>query len=106
MLPQAIIIGMNYEQFMEDDPQLYWYYLKAYNERKEIEFKENNYMLWLNGQYTLLALTQTMNNILSKNKKEIYPKHPVGEEEKQSLSMKEKFLIMADKINNKFNKNK
>lgn len=103
MLPQAIIIGMTYEQFMEDDPQLYWYYLKAYNERKEIEFKENNYMLWLNGQYTLLALTQS----ISKNKKEIYPKHPIGEEEeKQSLSMKEKFLIMADKINNKFNKNK
>ena len=50
-----MLIGMSYEQFWEDDPQLYWLYETAYNYKKEIEFKEKNYLSWLQGQYNLMA---------------------------------------------------
>lgn len=95
------MFGMTYEQFWNDDPQLFWIYENAYNKRKEIEFKENNYMMWLNGQYTLSALAQVMANAFSKSKKNIYPKQPFGEEKKE-LSPRQKFEIIAMQINKKF----
>ena len=94
---------MTYEQFWNDDPQLFWIYENAYNKRKEIEFKENNYMMWLNGQYTLSALAQVMANAFSKSKKNVYPKQPFGEEKKE-LSPRQKFEIIAAQVNSSFKK--
>ena len=94
---------MTYEQFWNDDPQLFWIYENAYNKRKEIEFKENNYMMWLNGQYTLSALAQVMANAFSKSKKNVYPKQPFGEEKKE-LTPKQKFEIIAAQVNSNFKK--
>jgi hypothetical protein len=99
LFPQALIFGMSYEQFWDDDPQIFWMYSDAYNKRKEIEFKEQNYMMWLNGQYTLMAMAQVMANMLSKSKKEIYPKMPLGEVEKNKPSMRERFEVIASKVN-------
>lgn len=103
LFPQALVFGMTYEQFWNDDPQLFWIYSDAYNKKKEIEFKEKNYMMWLNGQYTLLAMAQVMANAFSKNKKSVYPKEPFGEEKKQ-LSPKQKFEIIAAQFNSGFKK--
>ena len=94
---------MSYEQFWYDDPQLFWMYSHAYNKRKEMEFKESNYMMWLNGQYTLSALAQVMANAFSKSKKSIYPKQPFGEEKKE-LSPRQKFEIIAAQFNSSFKK--
>lgn len=94
---------MSYEQFWNDDPQIFWIYSNAYNKNKEIEFKEKNYYSWLNGQYTLLAMSQVMSNAFSKSKHNIYPKQPFGEEKKE-LTPRQKFEIIAAQINKKFDK--
>lgn len=103
LFPQALMYGMTYEQFWNDDPQIFWVYANAYNKIKEIEFKEKNYMMWLNGQYTLLAMAQVMTNAFSKSKKNVYPKQPFGEE-KKTLSPKQKFEIIAAQFNSSFKK--
>ena len=90
---------MTYEQFWNDDPQIFWMYADAYNKKREIEFKEKNYMMWLNGQYTLMAMAQVMANAFSKSKKDVYPKVPFGEEKKEKGNMRKRFEVIASKVN-------
>lgn len=101
-----MLIGMTYEQFWEDDPQLYWLYENAYNYKKEVEFKEKNYLAWLQGQYNLMAFTQVMSDAFSKTSKHIYPKVPFGEKEQQkeltSKQKLEKFKMLAATFNESF----
>lgn len=106
LFPQALIYGMTYEQFWKDDPQIFWDYENAYNKRKEIEFKENNYMMWLNGQYTLMAMAQVMANSFSKSKKDVYPKEPLGENVDKKDNMRERFEVIASKVNEGLRKKK
>ena len=101
-----MLIGMSYEQFWEDDPQLYWLYETAYNYKKEMEFKENNYLAWLQGQYNLMAFRQVMSDSFSKNNRNIYPKVPFGEKEREeeltSKQKLEKFKQIAARFNDDF----
>jgi len=72
------MFGMSSEEFWEQDPQLYWSFRTFYLKEKEIEQKANleqlKYMSWLNGFTTYIACSTSLNNALSKSKKE-YPKY-------------------------------
>ena len=81
MFPQAILFGMTYEQFWEDNPQLFWAYGRAYQMRKEVEQKENDVNAWNIGQSVLMALYQNSTAMFSKQKKDIYPKKPITMEQ-------------------------
>ena len=113
MFPQAILFGMTYEQFWEENPQLFWTYGRAYQMKKENEFKENDINAWNIGQYVLLALTQNSHSMFSKQKKEIYPKQPnhikndISFDSNKNNKIKEKFERFAISFNRDFkNKNK
>ena len=113
MYPQAIIFGMTYEQFWEDNPQLFWAYGRAYQMKKEIEFKENDLNAWNIAQYVLMALTQNSHNMFSKQKREIFPKQPNSIKHDISINnsnkknnIREKFEKYTISFNKKFkNKN-
>lgn len=116
MFPQAILFGMTYEQFWEDNPQLFWSYGRAYQMKKEIEYNESDINAWNIGQYVLLALTQNSTNMFSKQKKDIYPKQPntikndtSKNNNDNSNKIREKFERFAISFNKNFkekNKNK
>lgn len=109
MFPQAIIFGMTYEQFWEDNPQLFWSYGRAYQMKKETEFKEQDINAWNIGQYVLLALSQNSHSMFSKQKKDIFPKQPntikVNDSKKNKTKIREKFEKYAISFNQRF-KNK
>lgn len=75
MFVNALVMGMSYEQFWEQDPQLYFMYLQAYNKKKSIWQEEQNFISWQNGLYVLQALNQAISGFSGKSK-EIYPKKP------------------------------
>ena len=110
LFPQAILFGMTYEQFWEDNPQLFWAYGRAYQLKKSIEEKENDINAWNIGHYVLMALYQNSSSMFSKQKKEIYPKKPITMKDEEintkGNKIREKFERYAISFNNKFkNKN-
>lgn len=74
------MFGMSSNEFWEQDPQLYWAYRLFYTKKIEMEAKEMNYKYWLEGSYTYLATSISINNAFSKKKKD-YPDKPLGEKE-------------------------
>ena len=72
------MFGMSSEEFWEQDPQLYWSFRTFYLKQKEIEQQQNleqlKYSSWLNGFTNYIACSISLNNALSKNKRE-YPKY-------------------------------
>lgn len=106
MFPQAILFGMTYEQFWEDNPQLFWVYGRTYQMKKEIEYKENDINAWNIGQYVLIALTQNSSNMFSKQKKDIYPKQPnTIKNDMQSNNSNNKIREKFERFAISFNKN-
>lgn len=78
MFRVALMMGMSPFEFWHDDPELYCYYLEAYNLKKEAEAAEQNYYRWLQGMYFNYALAQNLQ--FSKSPKEIYPSKPFGKD--------------------------
>lgn len=72
--PMCPRIGLTLEQFWEDDPELFFVYLEAYNENKKQELEEQNLMAYIQGQYFCLAVAQNLQ--MSKSPKRIYPDKP------------------------------
>lgn len=70
--PYYLAIGMSYEQFWDDRPELVIPYRRA----DEIRRRRMNEELWLNGMYTADALLATVGNMLSKGAKNQYPTEP------------------------------
>lgn len=89
MQPISREIGLTLEQFWEDDPELYFAYLEAYNERKKQEFEEKNILAHIQGIYFCLALQQNLQ--FTKTPKQIYPTKPLdfGLSEKKEISVEE-----------------
>lgn len=74
MQPMCHTIGLTLEQFWDEDPELYFAYLEAYNEQKKNEFEEKNLLAYMQGAYFNLAIAQNLQ--FSKSPKQIYPKEP------------------------------
>lgn len=74
LLPLAIKIGMTPKQFWEDDPQDFFAYWDAYEQKKRDEAREENIKAFNQGQYFMLAVAQVLQ--FSKHPKKIYPKQP------------------------------
>jgi hypothetical protein len=66
---------MTREEFWDEDPQLFWAFWDAYEQRKDEEAREENVKAFNQGQYFMLALGQVLQ--FTKNPKKIYPKKPL-----------------------------
>jgi len=100
-------IGMTYREFWYDDPYLVGYYKKAYDFKR----KEENQKMWVNGMYTLKALSVALSGFGKKKEKyfekplDIFPK---TEAEKQAEALKERqkiidhFTLLKQKWGNKY----
>ena len=107
IFPYYLAIGMTYEQFWCDTPELVIFYRKADAIRK----RRVNEELWLAGSYTSEAIASTVGNMFSKGSKYEYPSEPKPitlaeveerKEREQRLKMekiKAKFTARALSIN-------
>lgn len=68
-------------QFWEEDAELFWVYLEAYEQEQKARFEYDNSVAFLQGQYFMLAIAQCLQ--FGKHPKKIYPKKPfnVGKDE-------------------------
>lgn len=89
MQPMCHRIGLTLEQFWDDDPELYFSYLEAYNEQKKQELEEKNLIAYIQGSYFNLAIAQNLQ--FSKTPKRIYPDKPfdLGFNAKKEISVEE-----------------
>ena len=93
LLPQAILYGMTADQFWYDDPQLFFSYARAYEMQQERKVEYDNWLAWLNGQYHLLAIAQSMT---TKKGAKIYPQQPfeVGKNDnEEEVPLQDKFEL-------------
>ena len=73
VFPYYLAIGMTYEQFWHDPPEL----TIAFRRADEIKKRRVNEELWLAGIYTAEALASTVGNMFSKGgRKHEYPSEP------------------------------
>ena len=81
LCPLAIRIGMTPNQFWDEDTDLFWVYLEAYEQEQKAKFEYDNSVAFLQGQYFMMAIAQCLQ--FSKHPKKIYPKKPfnVGKDE-------------------------
>ena len=95
---RSIIYGMPYDLFWFSDPQNYFVYADAYNEK----LKEKDIINWQLGMYIQFAVGSCL------EAKVKYPKEPMfyaHEEEKPKnvYDMLERFKVMANNVNKNFN---
>ena len=72
VFPYYLAVGMTYEQFWHDPPEL----TTAFRRADEIKKRRVNEELWLAGIYTAEALASTVGNMFSKGSKYQYPAEP------------------------------
>lgn len=65
---------MSYSQFWDEDPEILWAYLEAYEQEIQRKIEYDNNVAFLQGQYFMAAIAQCLQ--FSKNPKRIYPKKP------------------------------
>ena len=72
---------MTPSQFWDEDTDLFWAYLEAYEQEQKAKFEYDNSVAFLQGQYFMMAIAQCLQ--FSKHPKKIYPKKPfnVGKDE-------------------------
>ena len=89
LFPMALKIGMTPEQFWEDDPDLMGAYLEAYRMKEEERVVNENYFMWLQGQYQMMAMAQVFQ--FTKSPKKIYPKKPfnIGKDKSEPMTQKD-----------------
>lgn len=80
--PQAYAIGVSWDEFWRMNPRILSAIAEGYNQR----FRNADCMNWINGQYTLAAVTVGVErNLAGRKSKSEYPKNPFFEEiEKQN----------------------
>ena len=85
LFPMAIRLGMTPSQFWEEDTDLFWVYLEAYEQEQKAKFEYDNNVAFLQGQYFMMAIAQCLQ--FSKHPKKIYPKKPfdVGTEKSSPI---------------------
>ena len=72
IFPYYLSIGMSYEQFWCESPELVIPYRRA----DEIRKRRVNEELWLSGIYMAEAIASTVGNMFSKGSKYQYPSEP------------------------------
>lgn len=82
LFPLALTIGMTPEQFWEDDPELFFSYMDAYEYKKEREAKEEDVKAYNLARYILLAIRDSLQ--MSKSPKKIFPKKPFSMQKNNS----------------------
>lgn len=80
--PQAYAIGVSWDEFWRMNPRILYAITEGYNQR----VRNEDYMNWINGQYTLSAvIVGVERNLAGRKAKSEYPKNPFFEEiEKQN----------------------
>ena len=80
--PQAYAIGVSWDEFWRMNPRILSAIAEGYNQR----VRNADYMNWINGQYTLAAVTVGVErNLAGRKAKSEYPQNPFFEEiEKQN----------------------
>ena len=72
--PQAYAIGVSWDEFWRINPRILSAIAEGYNQR----VRNADYMNWINGQYTLAAVTVGVERNLAGNKaKSEYIKEPI-----------------------------
>lgn len=72
LCPLAIKMGMTATEFWEGDPDYFWNYCDAYEEKEKELYDKMNYNAYIDGIYHMFAVGQNF------TKKEIYPKEPLS----------------------------
>ena len=85
LLPLAVKIGMTPNQFWNEDPDYFWAYLSAYEEKTKEMVDYDNCKAFNQGQYFMLAIAHCLQ--FGKSHKQIYPKKPLGLEKNQKVQM-------------------
>ena len=77
-MPKVIPIGTTYDDFWHLNPRKINIMVKAYNEAKKAEMKQNNMLFHLEGMYFIEALLATVGNMFrGRGQKAFeYPKEP------------------------------
>ena len=83
MFIEALMMGMTYDMFWHDRPELFFLYLKAFEKKTENEFDKIDYTCWLQGLYIDHALS--INNPLSK-KKGKYLEKPLSRKDEDTVT--------------------
>lgn len=94
MFPYALNWGMTYEQYWEHDPWLFASYRKAH----ELQNKQRNQEMWMQGLYVYEALAVVLNNAFrGKSGKEMhYLKEPIPLTEEEVKERKERDARIAN----------
>ena len=110
MLKLALRIGVSKEEFENITPHEFELMIEAYKEQQ----KHANYMMWVNGIYTMSALQASVGNMFKKKGtdpiKYIEEPLPVFEErkeltEEEKLSEEKKLLLMLESMQFAFESN-
>lgn len=108
-LPAYLAMGMTWEQFWFEAPEIAVSYRKADTIRK----RRKNEELWLEGVYVAEALNATVGNMFSKGARHEYPAEPFAltvdeqqerkerEERKRMERMKAAFIARSLQVNTK-----
>lgn len=101
VLPNALMIGVDYELFWELNPKTLAPFIKAFS----LKQKYDDTVAWQHGYYVLSAIACSF----GKNKK--YPDAPVfskevinEDSEKRAQILKQRFMKHAQLLNSKFGK--
>lgn len=99
-------MGMTYDEFWNQDPKLAKYYRDAY----EYKQRQENVMMWYQGQYFASAIMATVGNMFSKQhidyvsepfpitERELAEKKALAEQKKMERD-KARFMALALKLN-------
>ena len=110
MLKLALRIGVSKEVFENSTPHEFELMIEAYKEKQ----KDANYMMWVNGIYTMSALQASVGNMFKKKGadpiKYIEEPLPIFEErkeltEEEKLSEEKKLLLMLESMQFAFESN-
>lgn len=110
LFPLALNSGMTPKQFWEDDPELFYSYMDAYEMRKKEEAIESDIKAYNQAYYFLLALQQCLQ--FSSNPKRIFPKKPFSKSNKNIINdmtpeeYQELRKIQLQEMVKRYNKNK
>lgn len=97
--PFYLHIGMTYDQFWRDSPEL----VVFYREKHRLDRKAKNQELWLEGFYHHKAIVVALNNAFSK-KKDKYFEEPLPIVEENEREKEERVLRERQKIISTLNK--
>lgn len=94
--PQAYAIGVSWDEFWRMNPRILFAIAEGYNQR----VRNADYMNWINGQYTLAAVTVGVERNLAGNKaKSEYIKEPIFSvsEKKRNAESNEEIAVFEMK---------